>query len=73
MLMMHLRRLHGMHWHIVSLLGMRLGRCLEMERRIQLLCRSIRVKLMDAYVSLCGGDDVSSLLWVVRIGVVSAS
>jgi hypothetical protein len=51
MLMMHLRLLHGMHWHIVSLLETRLGNCLEMEEMIQLRCRSIRVRLIIANVS----------------------
>jgi hypothetical protein len=49
MSMMHLRRLLGMHWHIVSRLEMKLETCLEKALKSQLRYRSIRVKVRDVH------------------------
>lgn len=72
--MKRLKRLHGMHWHIVSRLGMRREICLEMEWRNHLRCRNTRVKLKDVHVNLLSLLEraVFLLLWVARIGVASA-
>jgi hypothetical protein len=72
--MKRLRRLHGMHWRIVSHLGMRLVRSMEMGLMMVLLCHSTRVRPMDVLVEdFDRKEGTSSLfLWVVRIGVVSA-
>lgn len=70
-----LKRLHGMHWHIVSHLGTRQVKFMEMERMMVLHCRNTRVRMMDALVNfLIESDQMSNVfLWVVWIGVVSPS